>query len=117
MEYLDKFLDAIGREDVRAILIALVISLNGTQFVKHWPRLVGLFERQRVFYTRLIAFVLGFLPAVILYPESWGQKVMVAAAVGLASPAIYTYGARGLYHFFPWLELKMSAVPVTKDPA
>lgn len=113
VEWLDRLVESLARADIRAIVIALVVSWNGTQLVKHCPSLTGLSEKHRRFGTRILAFVLGFLPAFMLYPigAGAGERFWVAIAVGLASPAIYTYAARALYHFFPWLEPKMSARP------
>lgn len=100
--------------EVRAIIVALVISWNGTQLVKNAPQLVRLPDAGRRLATRAIAFVLGAVPALLLWPGKFPEDALVAAATGLASPAIYTYGARALYHYFPWLEPKMSAAPMRK---
>lgn len=94
---------------VRAIVIGLVISWNGTQIVKNAPFLVAQLEGRRRFNTRMIAFFLGFVPSALLWAAEFHERVLVGAAVGLAAPTIYTYGARVLYHYFPWIEPKMSA--------
>lgn len=111
----------LAHAEVRAIVIALVISWNGTQLVKNAPTLVDSDEAVRRRTTRLIAFVLGFLPALLLWPGRNAEAVVYAIACGLAAPTAYTIAARVLYHFWPWLEPKMSAAPVQlmakPDPA
>jgi hypothetical protein len=98
--------------EVRAVLVGLIISWNGTQLIKSAPWLVAVPDRERRFCTRLLAFALGFWPVLILWPGPDSEAAQVALAVGLGSPAAYTLAARILYHFFPWLEVKMSATPV-----
>jgi hypothetical protein len=36
--------------------------------------------------------------------------------VGLTAPAVYSGGVRVLYHYWPWLEPKLSAQPMPKEP-
>lgn len=114
LEWITTFAGWLARAEVRAVLIALIISWNGTQLVKNAPGLVALEDGRRRLSTRTIAFALGFMPAFALWPGGHIEAVLVAAATGLAAPTIYTYGARILYHYFPWLEIKMSAVPAEK---
>lgn len=111
-EWITTIIDWLAHAEARAILIALIISWNGTQLIKNAPWLVDLPDSARRWWTRAIAFALGFWPALALWPGPNSEAVLVAVAVGLASPAAYTYGARILYHYFPWLEPKMSAAPV-----
>lgn len=111
MEWFDRISSALARPDVRAVLVALVISWNGTQLVKSCPSLTRLPDIRRRAFTRLIAFALGAMPAMALWPGTPTERLSIALAVGLAAPAIYAYGARALYHYFPWLEPKMSAKP------
>lgn len=111
LEWINTFAGWLSRAEVRAVLIALIISWNGTQLVKNCPGLTCLDEGERRFWTRVIAFVFAALPAFLLWPGGFPEDLLVAIATGLGSPAIYTYGARILYHYFPWLEPKMSAAP------
>lgn len=111
MEWFDRIASSLARADVRAVLVALIISWNGTQLIKSCPSLISLPDIRRRALTRLIAFLLAAVPAIALWPGSMTERLSVAIAVGLAAPAIYTYGARALYHYFPWLEPKMSAKP------
>ena len=101
----------IAHPQVRAVLVALVISWNVTQIVKNAPHLVALPESGRRLVTRGIAFALAAIPCALLWRPISAEGFAVATAVGLAAPVIYTYGARVLYHYFPWLEPKMSAAP------
>lgn len=96
---------------LRAIAVALVISWNGTQFIKNAPWLTRMHDGARRSATQLIAFWLAFIPAALLWPEPGTPRWVLAVAIGYASPLAYTYGARVLYHFWPWLEPKMSASP------
>lgn len=96
---------------LRAIAVALVISWNGTQFAKNAPRLARLPEVTRRLAIQLIAFWLAFVPAALLWPEPGAPRWVLAVAIGYASPLGYKIAARVLYHFWPWLEPKMSASP------
>jgi len=98
--------------EVRAIIVGLIVSWGVTQLVKNAPSLVAMPEVPRRFWTRMLAFLLGALPVAAMWPGDWIERLGIAAAIGFASPVIYTYGARVLYHFWPWLEPKMSAMPV-----
>lgn len=111
MDWLNSIADALARSDVRGIVIALLISWGGTQLLKNAPTLLRLSDRARVLRTRLIAFVLAAVPTTVLWPYSMEERILLGIALGVASPTIYTTLARTLYHFFPWLEVKMSAVP------
>lgn len=113
LDWITTFAGWLARAEVRAILIALVISWNATQLVKNAPWLMRKPEAERRLATRTLAFVLACVPCGLLWPPGI-EGPLVAIAVGLASPVIYTVGARVLYHYFPWLEPKMSATPVRK---
>lgn len=110
-EWIQTIADWLTYREVRALLIGLIVSWGATQMIKNAPSLVALPEMSRRWWTRVIAFALGVVPAAILWPGPIEERIGFGAAVGFASPVIYTYGARVLYHFFPWLEIKMSATP------
>lgn len=115
-EWIQTIADWLTYREVRAIIVGLILSWGITQVVKNAPSLVAMPENDRRFWTRVLAFLLGALPSVALWPGDWVERLSIGAAIGFASPVIYTYGARVLYHFFPWLEIKMSATPaVPKD--
>lgn len=114
LDWINTFAGWLALPEVRAILVALIISWNGTQIVKNAPQLTSMPEAGRRLSTRTIAFALAAIPALLLWPGAFPENALMAAATGLAAPTIYTYGARILYHYFPWLEPKMSAVPTTK---
>ena len=114
LEWINTFAGWVALPQVRAILVALVISWNVTQLVKNAPQLVRMPETSRRLATRAIAFALAAVPCVLLWRPPGTEGVIVAIATGLAAPVIYTYGARVLYHYFPWLEPKMSATPVRR---
>jgi hypothetical protein len=101
---------------VRAILIGLVIAWAGTQFFKSAPWLAAKPDRARRWWIRAGAFALGFLPTFLLWPSTRLEAAVYASAVGLAAPFVYAIGARVLYHFFPWLEPKMSSAPLFPEP-
>lgn len=109
IEYLNAATAWLAHPEVRAVLVGLIVSWNGTQIVKNAPWLVAKPNVARRWNTRAIAFVLGLVPTAILWPGRIDERVLIGIAIGLAAPAIYTYGARVLYHYFPWLEAKMSA--------
>lgn len=101
----------LANAELRAVLAGLIISWNVTQLVKGAPSLVSLDDVARRWWTRLIAFAFGFAPTLALWPGSNAEAITVAATIGLSSPTVYTIAARVLYHYFPWLEDRMSAAP------
>lgn len=101
---------------VRAILVALVIAWNVTQLAKNAPGIANRPERVRRWLVRAFAFIAGFIPAALLWPGPNAERATYAAAVGLAAPAAYKIAAAVLYHFFPWLEPKMSGRPTPTLP-
>ena len=109
LDYINTVTGWLAYPEVRAVLVGLIVSWNGTQIVKNAPSLVGKPEPARRWSTRGIAFLLGLFPTALLWPGYIHERVLIGVAVGLAAPTIYTYGARVLYHYFPWLEAKMSA--------
>ncbi len=113
LEWVTTFAGWLARAEVRAVIIALVISWNATQLIKNAPWIVGMHEVHRRLVTRSIAFGLAAVPCALLWPRGI-EGPLVAVAVGLGSPVVYTYGTRVLYHYFPWLEPKMSADPVRR---
>jgi len=110
-EWIQTIIGWLANAELRAVLAGLIISWNVTQLVKSSPALVAMPEPSRRWRTRLFAFVAGFVPTLALWPGQNVEAVIVAAMVGLSSPAAYTIAARVLYHYFPWLEAKMSAAP------
>lgn len=111
LDWFNTFAAWLAHPEVRAVLIGLIISWNMTQLIKNAPWLIRKREAMRVILTRLLALALAAVPTAVLWPGALAESVLVGGAVGLAAPTIYTYGARILYHFFPWLEVKMSAMP------
>lgn len=111
-QWLDWIGNVLGQPGaLRAVAVALVISWNGTQFAKNAPWLGRMSEGERRPMIQLIAFVLAFVPAALLWPEPGTPRWVLAVAIGYASPLGYRIAARVLYHFWPWLEPKMSACP------
>ena len=109
LDYINAVTGWLAYPEVRAVLVGLIVSWNGTQVIKNAPSLVAKSEPARRWNTRAIAFLLGLFPTALLWPGHVHERVLIGVAVGLAAPTIYTYGARVLYHYFPWLEAKMSA--------
>lgn len=109
LDYINAVTGWLAYPELRAVLVGLIVSWNGTQIIKNAPSLVAKAELVRRWNTRAIAFLLGWLPTAALWPGHWHERALIGVAVGLAAPTIYTYGARVLYHYFPWLEAKMSA--------
>lgn len=112
MHWLDWIGNVLGTPGaLRALLVALVISWSLTQFIKTAPWITRKPEPQRRTLTNLIAFALGFAPAWLLWPERGIVAGVLATAIGAASPTAYKLAVRTLYHFWPWLEPKLSAAP------
>ena len=119
LEWFTTIAGYLTNAQVRAVLVALVIAWNVTQLAKNAPGIANRPERTRRWLVRAFAFVAGFIPAALLWTAPLAERLTYAAAVGLAAPAAYTLVARVLYHFFPWLEPKMSgcpSAPVPSDP-
>lgn len=100
---------------IRAIFAALVISWCWTQAMKGLPVWWKLTDAQHRWATRLGAFLSGFLPAWALWPVHDVSALVMAAAVGIASPAAYTLTVRAAEHYWPWLDDYVSARPEHMD--
>ena len=84
---------------------------GGTQAIK-FQLSMNMTDEQHKKRVRLIAIVLGAIPTFVLWPIHTAASTIWALCVGLASPAAYLSAMKILYHFFPWLENKVSARPV-----
>jgi hypothetical protein len=96
-----------------APVAGLLISWFGTQAIKFQlpDNLPDPRHRRAI---RGAATLLGAIPTYALWPTHDATAAIWALLVGLASPTLYVYAMRILYHFYPWLEGKMSARPVIK---
>lgn len=98
----------------RAVLAGFLVSFAVTQNIKKfwlpkdWP------DAKHKRYTVAVAFVFGFWPVYALAPIPASESVLWAVMVGFASPSVYTAAVKLLYHFWPFLEPKLSARPVIK---
>jgi hypothetical protein len=119
MTYLEKFIAAVNlllREGAAlSLLLGYVVAIGGTQFVKRLETV-----NLRKWGIRLwLALPLGFLGTFCTLPSTGriGVEIFLALAVGLTAPAVYSGGVRVLFHYWPWLEPKISAQPVPpKEP-
>lgn len=100
---------------VRAVLAGWLVSWAATQAIKFAPALQTLPSDLHRAYTRLIAFDLAAVTTGLLWPGEFGGKLLSAALVGWFAPTAYAVLARVLYHFFPWLETRLSARPGSSE--
>jgi len=90
----------------RAVVAGSLLAISGTQWVKKWWLPNNWPDRKHKRTTVLVAFLLGFWPTYAL-----GGGLFLALIVGFANPFLYTIGVKAAYHYFPWLEQKLSARP------
>lgn len=95
----------ISTLELRAIAAGLLVSFLGTQALKFY--LPPVMKRSYKMSVRTVATILGFIPAFVLTHEG-----ILSVIAGLAAPAAYKLGVTALYHYWPWLEQKMSAQPI-----
>ncbi len=114
MNYLEKFIQAVNlllREGAAlSLILGYICAIGGTQFVKRLETV-----NLKKWGIRLwLALPLGFLGTVVTLPPEGrlGVRLFIALAVGLTAPLVYSVGVRVLFHFWPWLEPKLSAQPV-----
>lgn len=106
---LDAFLATPG--PLRAVLFGLLLSWGGTQMAKFSPRLRCMALVDHRLATRLLAFALAYVPVAWLWPGPWSVRLLAAVTTGLCAPMAYTIAVRAAYHFWPWLEPRLSARP------
>lgn len=100
---------------LRAVLFGLLISWSGSQALKFLPsmvRLNGEAHRQAV---QFLAFTLAYVPVALLWPGPWSIRLLAAVTTGLCAPTAYSLVVRILYHYFPWLEPRLSAKPQERN--
>lgn len=101
---------------VYATAAGLVFSWCGTQTLKfRIPKTLS--DDEHKFRVRAMAFGLAFVPAFGLWPSHDLKALIWCALVGICAPIAYIGVMRALYHFFPWMEKKMSARPVIRYDA
>lgn len=101
-----------GRTVVAALLAGLLCSLAFTQALKKLgPEFNNLSDNALRWFIRVSAFVFGFLPTYLLWPQRGAPAVAFGFVIGMLAPSIYTIVIRVAVHFFPWLDSKMSARP------
>lgn len=102
------------------ITVGLLISWFGTQYIK-FQYDINTPDADHKRKVRRTAFLLGAIPAFILWPtHAWDQLAKVALyaiLVGLASPTVYMAVIKTITHFFPWIDSKVSARPVVRYDA
>ena len=111
-----------------AVLFGLALSFGGTQVIKRNRWLVARFfsdldDDSHRTVIRIIAFLLAWAPEAMLWPvpESLSlstalmTKFLAAGVTATCAPYIYKLAALIAFHFWPWLEPKVSARPPSGD--
>lgn len=98
---------------VRALIAGLVCSWGLTQLLKFVPHLKQYSDQDFRWLVRTLAFCLGALPTMLLWPVTDGlvASLVMAIVVGIVAPIAYTVGIRIVVHFWPWLDGHVSARP------
>lgn len=99
------------RTAIAAIVYSLAISWCWTQWTKGLPLWWTLTDAEMRWATRLGAFLSGAIPAFILWPVHDLAAIVIATAIGMASPTIYLIVVRILVAKWPYLETVFSARP------
>lgn len=117
IEWLNKFLETPSA--ARAIVLGLLVSWGGTQIIKFSPLVQKFPTDVARTATQVIAFLLAFVPTFLLWPPEGeaAMKFVMSVVVATWAPKAYTKASTFLYHFFPFLEPKLSATPVPKEDA
>lgn len=108
-QWLDQFLGTPGA--LRAVVVGLLLSWSATQALKFLPRLRALTPSSKRLMVRGMSFVFAAAPVFLMWPGPWLPRLFGALVTGLCAPTAYTCTVRIVYHFWPWLELKLSASP------
>lgn len=109
IDWLDHFLATPGA--LRAMAFALLLSWSGTQALKFLPALRAMAPPAQRIAVRALAGALALAAVLAMWPAGWLERLLVGLTTALCSPAAYTIAVRVAYHFWPWLEPKMSATP------
>lgn len=112
-----------------AVLFGLALSFGGTQIIKRNAKLVrrwfaDLDDDTHRTVIRLIAFLLAWVPVALLWPVPENAtlsagltiKFLAAGVTATCAPYIYKLATLIAFHFWPWLEPKMSARPAQGEP-
>lgn len=126
IEWFNNFLS--NPSPLLAVLFGLSLSFGGTQIIKRNAKLVrrwfaDLDDDTHRTVIRLIAFLLAWVPVALLWPVPENAtlsagltiKFLAAGVTATCAPYIYKLFSLILFHFWPWLEPKMSARPRTED--
>ena len=91
-----------------SIILGLIVSIAGTQYVKR----LDAFPSHR-WIIRALALPLGFFATFLTWPihELNAVRFFLALAVGLAAPLVYQGATLALYWKWPQLEARLSAQP------
>jgi hypothetical protein len=100
----------------RAVAFGLALSWGGTQIIKkRGPKplrlwLLMLDDVDTRLVLRTLAFALAWVPVFLLWPApSIVERTLAAGVTAVCAPTAYTLIARIAYHYFPWLEPKVSS--------
>lgn len=113
MTWLEQFIKAVNlllsEGAALSILLGYVIAIGGTQYIKSFEAIY--FKPLAI--RALMALPLGFVATFFTLPIEGrlALRAVIAAAVGLTAPAVYSLTIRVLYHFWPWMETKISQQP------
>lgn len=107
---------------LRAVMFGLLLSWGGTQYLKkrglelmrRW--LDELDDESHRTVIRAIAFMLAWTPVYLMWPAiEITERALAAGVTAVCAPYAYSFFTAIAFHFFPWLEPKLSARP--KDGA
>lgn len=100
---------------VRALIVGFVCSVGLTQLLKNLPNLDAFTDGGFRWAVRVLAFGLGAVPTWALWPEAGVSGIAMAIVIGIVSPLLYTVLVRTAVHFWPWIDVTVSARPQTKE--
>lgn len=106
---------------LKAVMFGLLLSWGGTQWLKKRGLTVlrhfldELDDESHKVVLRAIAFLLAWCPVFALWPADALERGLAAGVTAVCAPYTYSFITAIAYHFFPWLEPKLSARP--RDPA
>ena len=101
----------------RAVLFGLIAAWCGTHVIKRNSKMLRRWldelddDSHRV-VVRCLAFLMAWVPVALLWPaESLTERFLAAGVTAISAPYAYSLFTTIAFHFWPWLEPKMSARP------
>ncbi len=105
----------VGPAQLKALLLALLLSGFSTQFLKNIPAVAHAYRRKLIAQTW--AAVTACAVVMVMYPAPVGERLITALCAGFGSPVLYWLTVRLFELQWPGLRENMSPGKGGKDDA